>query len=94
LCHNTDYQENKPMAKTQHDTLCAGLEALGGVRQPKRNKYTVLKLGVHYYFVDKAGALRIASRQNAAASIPCNDRFRQHVIDAQSPTALLEAAGL
>jgi hypothetical protein len=84
-----------PMAKTQHDILCAGLEALGGAILPKRNKYTVYKLGVHYYFVGKAGALRIASRQNAAASIPCNDRFRRSVINAaQAPDSILAQAGL
>jgi hypothetical protein len=47
---------------TQHDRLCHGLEVMGATKLPKRNKYTMFKLGVHYYFVGTAGALRIASR--------------------------------
>lgn len=65
---------------TQHNQLVAGLEALGAKKLPKKNKYTMLKLDNHYYFVGSAGALRVALRANAAASIPCNDRFREKVL--------------
>lgn len=69
---------------TQRDKLCAGLREMGATEMPKKNKYTMFhKLNGtvnRYYFVGKAGALRVSSRPNAATSIPCNDRFRNSVL--------------
>jgi hypothetical protein len=72
---------------TQHDRLCAGLEAMGAERLPKRNKYTMFKItkpsGDRFYFVGKAGALRFSIRHaNAALSISCNDEFKRKVMNA------------
>lgn len=69
--------------KTQADRLIAGLEALGYKQLPKKNKYTMFQNSTgHVFFVGKNGALRIASRANAAASNPCSDTFRKKVLDA------------
>jgi hypothetical protein len=66
---------------TQHDKLCAGLRKMGAIEMPKKNKYTMFRsINGKYYFVGKAGALRVSSRPNAATSIPCNDRFRNLVM--------------
>jgi hypothetical protein len=81
---------------TIHDKLCAGLEALGAVKLPKKNKYTMYNLNNRVYFVGKAGALRVCLRANAAASIPCTDFFREKVLMAVANEAvkILEEAGL
>jgi len=67
---------------TQHDRLCAGLEALGAVKMPKRNKYTMYLFEDVYWFVGRAGALRVCNRPNAAMSTPALMRRRQRVLDA------------
>jgi hypothetical protein len=71
---------------TQHDKLCARLRELGAVEMPKKNKYTMFKRGERYYFVGKAGALRVSARANVATSISCNDWFRNLVMSGRLET--------
>lgn len=69
--------------KTQADRLIAGLEAMGLKALPKKNKYTMFqRADGRTYFVGKNGALRVANRPSVTASLPCNDKFRQKVLDA------------
>lgn len=69
---------------TQHDSLCLGLAALGArqILLPRPSKYTVFRLGERYYFVGRAGALRVGFRPSPSSSTPCHDVFRQRVLDA------------
>lgn len=74
------------IAKTLHDRYCIGLEALGCHRLPPRNKFTMYQAdeGGTVFFVGRAGALRKASRANAAMSRPCTDKFKEYVLNANS----------
>lgn len=80
------------MAKTLHDRFCIGLERLGALTMPKKNKYTMYKFptqGVwtaRFIFVGKAGALRQCLRPNSTQSVPCSDRFKQMILDAPLPS--------
>lgn len=64
-----------------------GLKALGYHPLPKRNRYSMLagnNEGGQYsvFFVGANGALRVNKSPNAARSIPCNERFKNRVLDA------------
>lgn len=81
---------------TLHDTYCAGLEALGCERLPKRNKYTMYRYtsakGVNrVFFVGKAGALRMSPRANAATSHPCSDALKARIVEALRYSVPIEA---
>lgn len=90
------------MTMTQHDRLCLGLEALGAEKLPQRGKYTRYKrlvptkswpfAAARFYFVGKAGALRVSKRDAQTTSVPCNDTFRQQVLDAPDQALAQELA--
>jgi hypothetical protein len=65
-----------------YDDICTGLEALGGVRQPRRGKYTVYKLGPAFYLVGNEGELRQSHRAVITGSIKCNAWDRDYVLNA------------
>lgn len=75
---------------TQHDSLCLGLTHLGGTALPSKGKYTVFRLGERYYFVGRAGALRVGFKASPSSSTPCHDVFRQRVLDAPAKALALE----
>lgn len=81
------------MPQTIAQQLSDGLIKLGATPLPKKNKYSMFKLGPKYFFVGKAGALRTCSRPNAAASVVCHDVTRQKVLTACNEKAGAEELG-
>lgn len=83
---------------TQHDSLCLGLTHLGASPQAAnrgsraKGKYTIFRLGERYYFVGRAGALRVGFKASPSSSTPCHDVFRQRVLDAPAKALAAELA--
>jgi hypothetical protein len=65
-----------------YDDICTGLEALGGVRQPRRNRYTIYKLPEAFYFVGKDGELLTGPRAVIAGTVKCVWWDRSHILNA------------
>lgn len=76
---------------TQHDSMCLGLTHLGATRETRaKGKYSVFRLEERYYFVGRAGALRVGFKPSPSSSVACHDVFRQRVLDAPAKALGLE----